>query len=55
MIVKEGLIFVSADVHSIMMEKFAQAGEGCTPTPFQPVTITYKVVVYAPAENSRTD
>ncbi len=28
---------------------------GCTPTPFQPVTITYKVVVYAPAKNSKTD
>jgi hypothetical protein len=41
-------------VHSIMMEKLAQAGEGggARPPPFTiPVyhdTITYKVVVYAP-------
>jgi hypothetical protein len=37
-------------VHPFMMEKSALAGEGggCTPTPFQPITITYKV--YAPAE-----
>ncbi len=33
------------------MENSALAGEGeCTPTPFQPITITYKVAVYAPAE-----
>ncbi len=39
-------------VHSIMMEKLAQVGEGegCTPTPFHYSTITYKVVVFAPAE-----
>jgi hypothetical protein len=39
-------------VHPIMMEKSALAGKGgwCTPTPFQPITITYKVEVYAPAE-----
>jgi hypothetical protein len=33
-----------------MMEKSALAGGvggGCTPTPFQPTTITYKVAVYA--------
>ncbi len=35
-----------------MMEKSALAGGGgvCTPIPFQPITITYKVAVYAPAE-----
>ncbi len=35
-------------VHPIMMEKSALAGVGggCTaPTPFQPITITYKVMV----------
>ncbi len=34
-------------VHPIMMEKSALAGEGwgCTPIPFQPTTITYKVAV----------
>jgi hypothetical protein len=34
------------------MEKSALAGEGggYLPTPFQPITITYKVEVYAPAE-----
>ncbi len=39
-------------VHPIMMEKSALAceGRGCTPIPFTIVTITYKVVVYAPAE-----
>jgi hypothetical protein len=39
-----------------MMEKSALAGEGggCTPTPFQPITITYKVAVYAPAERANT-
>jgi hypothetical protein len=34
-------------VHSIMMEKLVQAGEGIS-------TITYKVVVYAPAERADT-
>jgi hypothetical protein len=35
-----------------MMEKSALAGEGglCTPAPFQPMTITYKVAEYATAE-----
>jgi hypothetical protein len=35
-----------------MMEKLVQTDEGmgCTPTPFHCITITYKVVVYAPAE-----
>jgi hypothetical protein len=41
-----------------MMEKSAQPGEGggCTPTPFHYSisTITYKVVVYAPAERADT-
>ncbi len=43
-------------VHPIMMEKLALAGEGgrCTPTPFQPITITYNVAVYAPAERADT-
>jgi hypothetical protein len=43
-------------VHPIMMEKSALAGEGggCTPTPFQPITITYKVAVYDPAERADT-
>jgi hypothetical protein len=37
---------------SIMMEKLGQAGEsgGARPSPFSTSTITYKVVVYAPAE-----
>jgi hypothetical protein len=37
-----------SDVHPIMMKKSALAGESgrCTPTPFQPITITYKVAVY---------
>jgi hypothetical protein len=47
-------------VHSITMEKSAQAGEGgrgggSCPThvpPFTLLTITYKVVVYAPAERA---
>ncbi len=41
-------------LHPIMMEKSALAGEGggCTPTPFRPITITYKVAVYAPAERA---
>ncbi len=38
-----------------MMEKSALAGDGgggggCTPFPFKPNIITYKVAVYAPAE-----
>jgi hypothetical protein len=39
-----------------MMEKIAHAGEGggSTPTPFQPITITYNVAVYAPAERADT-
>jgi hypothetical protein len=41
-----------------MMEKSALAGEGgcalCKPTPFQPITITYKAAVYAPAEGKNT-
>jgi hypothetical protein len=43
-------------VHPITMEKSALAGEGggCTPTPFQPVTITCKVAVYATAERADT-
>jgi hypothetical protein len=43
-------------VHSVMMEKLAQTGEGwaCTPTPFIISTITYKVVLYAPAERADT-
>ncbi len=44
------------NVHPIMIEKSALAGEGggCTATPFQPITITYKVAVYAPAERTDT-
>ena len=43
-------------VHSIMMEKLAQPGEGgkCTPFTFTLSTITYKVVVYTPAEREDT-
>ncbi len=44
-------------VDSIMMEKLAQADEGggCTrPPPFTISTITYKVVVYSPAERADT-
>jgi hypothetical protein len=40
-------------VHSIMMEKLAQAGEGgegARQPPF--ITITYKVAVYGPAERA---
>ncbi len=40
-----------------MMEKSAQAGVGggCTrPPPFTISTVTYKVVVYAPAESADT-
>ncbi len=40
------------------MEKSAQAGAGggCTPAPFRSIycTITYKVVVFAPAERADT-
>jgi hypothetical protein len=41
-------------VHSIMMEKLAQAGEsaGVRPPPFTISTISFKVVVYAPAERA---
>ncbi len=43
-------------VHPIWMEKSALVGEGrgCTPTPFHPFTITYKVAGYAPAERADT-
>jgi hypothetical protein len=43
-------------VHSIMMEKLAQAGRvGCARPPlFTSFTITYKVAVYAPAEWAET-
>ncbi len=41
-------------VHSIMMEKLAQSGEGegARPPPSTISTITYKVVVYVPAERA---
>jgi hypothetical protein len=42
-------------VHSIIMEKLAQAGEGgggVTSTPLSISIVTYKVVVYAPAERA---
>jgi hypothetical protein len=29
-------------------------GGGCTPTPFQPITIMYKIAVHAPAERADT-
>ncbi len=43
-----------AGVHSIMMEKSAQAGEGgvARPPPLTISTITCKVVVSAPAERA---
>ncbi len=46
-------------VHSIMMEKLAQAGGGggcmsICPSLFTIFTITYKVAVYAPAEMADT-
>ncbi len=44
-------------VHSIMMEKLAQPGVevgGCTPTPVHYLTITYQVVMYAPADRADT-
>ncbi len=45
-----------SSIHSIMMEKFAQPGEGgdVRRAPFTISTITYKVVVYAPAERAGT-
>ncbi len=43
-------------VHSIMMEKSVQPGEGwgVRPSPFIISTITYKVVVYSPDEKPGT-
>ncbi len=45
-------------IHSIMMEKLAQGGEGgaggARPPPCNISTITYKVVAYAPAERAYT-
>ncbi len=43
-------------VHSIMMEKIVQVGEGggARSPPFSISTVTYKVVVYAPAERADT-
>jgi hypothetical protein len=43
-------------VHSIMMVKSAQLGEGggARPTPFTLSTIMSKVVVYSPAERADT-
>jgi hypothetical protein len=43
-------------VDPIMMEKsaLAGAGGGCKPTPFQPITITYKVALNSPAERADT-
>jgi hypothetical protein len=45
-----------SDVHSIIMEKLAQSGEGggASPPPFNLFTIPYKVAVYAPAERADT-
>jgi hypothetical protein len=45
-----------SDVHSILIEKLAQAGEGggCTPAPLALFTITYKVALYAPAQRTDT-
>jgi hypothetical protein len=45
-----------SSLHSIMMEKLAQAGEGggARLPPFTIPSITYKVVVYAPAERADT-
>jgi hypothetical protein len=39
-----------------MVEKLAQAGQGggVIVHPFQPITITYKVAVYTPAERAGT-
>jgi hypothetical protein len=43
-------------VHSIMMEKLAQPGDGAgaRPPPYTLSTITHKVAVYAPAERADT-
>ncbi len=45
-----------SDVHSIMMEKLTQPGEGggCTPTPFHYFYRHVQVVVYSPAERADT-
>jgi hypothetical protein len=43
-----------SDVHTSMIEKLAQAGEGERTPPFTISSITYKVVVYAPAERADT-
>jgi hypothetical protein len=46
-----------SDIHSIMMEKSAQPGEGGnarSPLPFTVSTITSKVVVYTTAERADT-
>ncbi len=42
-------------MHSIMMEKLAQAGEGggCTPLPFYSGTITHKIAVSAPGRGQK--
>jgi hypothetical protein len=50
------LLTAVSGVHSIMMETSALACEdgGCTPTPFQPITIMYKGAVYAPGERADT-
>jgi hypothetical protein len=34
--------------------EYTQIGNGCTPTPFNIATITYKVAVYAPEESVAT-
>jgi hypothetical protein len=34
----------------LVVPPLAGEGEGCTPNPFQPITITYKVAVSVPAE-----
>ncbi len=41
-------------VHSILIEKLAGEGGGCTPTPLTLFTITYKVALYAPAQRTDT-
>jgi hypothetical protein len=46
-----------AGVHSIMMEKSAQAGEGVVhahPLSLHVITIKYKVAVYEPADRADT-
>ncbi len=35
---------------SHLLSALAGEGGGCKPTPFQPITMMYKVAVYAPAE-----